>query len=134
MVLPQSVLNGTTSRCQIQNQHIYGSNQFPPLTHAHARTRVYTNTHKHTGKLLVLRCDKVCECLKYRTQKFRMSKTTHSYYTREQMYIKNWSTLTQVPQNVLSVFISVCYEKKFQSNVLLHFTKEILCHHYHYNM
>jgi len=50
------------------------------------------------------------------------------------MYIKNQCTLTQVPQNVLSAFICVCYEKKFLSNVLLHFTKEILCHHYHYTI
>jgi len=40
-----------------------------------------------------------------------MSKTTHTYYTREQMYIKKKCTLTQVPQNVLSVFICVLWKE-----------------------
>ena len=59
-------------RCQIQNQHIYGSNQFPPPTHAQTHVGTHAHTHKHREKQPILRRDKVCERFKYCTQKFRI--------------------------------------------------------------
>jgi hypothetical protein len=94
-----------------ESTHLWIKPVSSPYTRTCTNRRSHTHTHTQREKLLVLRCVKVCECLKYCTQKFRMSKTTHTYYTREQIYIKNQCTLTQVPQNVLSVFICVLWKE-----------------------
>jgi hypothetical protein len=88
--------------------------------------------HTHTErKLLALWHYKAHECLKFAHRNFRISKTTHSLYKRTNVYKK--AMYLQI-SSTKCFFIYVFYEKTFQSNVLLHFTKEILCHHYHYTV
>jgi hypothetical protein len=96
-------------------------------------TGVHTDTHTHTEKLLVLGCDKVCEFKILHTEILNVKNNILLLYKRTNVHKKS-VYCDPSSTKCFSVFICVCYEKKYQSNVLLHFTKEILCHHYHYNI